>query len=118
MTRIALIGTGKWGINYLNTIEKMNNCKITHIVSLSSKSLSRFSNLYHKTTNYLDLLSESEIDGVIIASPGSTHYKIVNDLINKYPLLVEKPLTLSLKNALQINKNGNQLMVGHVYLYN
>jgi predicted dehydrogenase len=122
MVKLALIGTGKWGRNYINTIDKMKNCEITHIVSQTEKSLSSFSNKYNKVTNYLDLLTIKNIDGVIIATPGSTHYIIVKNLIPKYPLLVEKPLTLKLQESLLIkkliDKNKSSLMIGHIYLHN
>lgn len=122
MVKLALIGTGKWGINYINTIDGMKNCEITHIVSLTKNTLSRFPDKYIKLTNYLDLLNFNTIDGVIIATPGSSHYEIAKNLIPKYSLLVEKPLTLKLIESMQIKKiikqSKSSLMVGHIYLHN
>lgn len=122
MVKLALVGTGKWGINYINTIDKKKQCQITHIVSQTKKSHFKFPDKYIKLTNYLDLLKFNSLDGVIIATPGSTHYEIVKNLIPKFPLLVEKPLTLKLHESLQIKKmveqNSSSIMVGHIYLHN
>mgnify|MGYP000883425545 CR=1 FL=1 len=99
MITLALIGKGRWGSKYLDEIKKISDAKIKYVV----------------TRNYLELLRYKDIDGIIIASPDSTHSKIAKAFPDKY-LLVEKPLALSLKDALEIK--NNHIMVGHIYLYN
>lgn len=99
MIRLALIGNGRWGKVYLETAKKIPDCEIKYIV----------------THNYQELLQYTDIDGIIIATPAETHFEIIQTF-PKYHLLVEKPLTTSFKDALKI-KNNN-IMVGHIYLYN
>ncbi len=67
--RLALIGNGKWGQNYVNTIRRLQQ------VDLPQK--------YIKTRSYPDLLTKSDIDGVIIASPTNTHFEIAMEFLSK-----------------------------------
>lgn len=123
MITLALIGVGKWGINFLSTIEKMNNCRIKYIAANSKKSLMRFSNKYIKTTNYKDLLNHDDVDGIIVATPASTHYQIIKQLaLSEVHILIEKPITIKYKDVLNLKKilkgKNSNIMVGHTYLYN
>lgn len=109
MTNLALIGKGAWGKNYINTIIDLRDC-----------SLQR-SNI--KTRDYKSLLREGKIDGVIIATPASTHFEIAKEFLEKgFNILVEKPLTTNYKDARVladiVNKNNNIAMVGHIFIYN
>jgi predicted dehydrogenase len=48
----------------------------------------------------LDKSLENNFDGFIIATPAETHFKLAKEIINnKKDLLVEKPLTLSIKES-------------------
>lgn len=123
MITLALIGLGKWGANFLKTIERMKNCKIKYIAATSKTTLSKFSDNYIKTTDYKDFFRFSDIDGIIIATPGSTHYKISKDCTSHgFYVLVEKPLTATYQDALSLKKlfqnKKSKIMVGHIYLYN
>ena len=55
-------------------------------------------------------------DCVIIASPTKTHLEYIKKARDKH-ILVEKPMVMSLKEAMQI-KPKKTFMVGHQYLYN
>lgn len=122
MTTLALIGVGKWGANFLAAAKRINNCQIKYIVSKSHQTLTNFPDKYIKLTNYKELLNFSDIDGVIIATPGSTHFEIIKYFVAKnYFILVEKPLATSLKDTLAIKQIAGEkpkIMVGHIYLYN
>jgi len=109
MTTLALIGKGRWGKNYINTIRGLSSCELP--------------DTFIKTSDYKDLLSENNIDGVIIATPASTHFKIAKEFLEKdFNVLVEKPFTTNYKDAVKLYKIANNLknvaMVGHIYLYN
>lgn len=123
MIRLALVGVGRWGKNYLTEISQLKDCRVTYICARTEKTLSKFSSSYQKTTDYRELLTVKNIDGVIIATPVVTHFPITKDFINHgIPVLVEKPFTTSLNDALKLKKlserTGSILMVGHEYLYN
>ncbi len=99
MITLALIGKGKWGSRYLNVVNNIPDVEIKYVV----------------TRNYKELQQYNDINGIIIATPDSTHTEIAKEFPNKY-LLIEKPFATSLKDALEIN--NNKVMVGHIYLYN
>lgn len=99
MIKLALIGKGKWGNHYLEAIKNIPGAEIKYVV----------------TRNYRDLHKYNDIDGIIIATPDSTHAEIAQEFPDKY-LLIEKPFTTSLKDALEIK--NQKIMVGHIYLYN
>lgn len=109
MTTLALIGAGRWGKNYINTINNLSSCKLP--------------DKFIKTSNYKDLFAFDNIDGVIIATPSSTHFKIAKEFLERgFNILIEKPMTTNYKDALELFKIARQykniVMVGHIYLYN
>jgi UDP-2-acetamido-3-amino-2,3-dideoxy-glucuronate N-acetyltransferase len=74
------------------------------------------------TTNQKDILENSSINGVVIASPAETHFELAKQFLESGKhVLVEKPITLHSNEARQLieiaKKNHRQLMVGHVLLY-
>jgi len=83
---LALIGKGKWGQNYINTISGMSEC------ILPPENI--------KTLNYPELFSYKGVDGVIIASPTVTHYPIAKACIEHgLNILIENRL---LKHILKL----------------
>lgn len=127
--KIGIIGVGRWGLNYLKTL---NEFKGVEIISICSKTEATIKNALESvklrstpdtTTNYKQVLENEEIDGVAIVSPGSTHYQFAKEalLFNKH-VIVEKPLAFSSKNVEELIKISHQmkkiLMVGHLHLYN
>ncbi len=120
MINFALIGIGNWGKNYLSTIKAFPNCQIKYICSKSSNKLTQFKS-YVTTTNFKDLLKYQDIDGVIIATPGSTHYQIAKEFLKTcFNLLLEKPLTTNYQDSLRLKTlkdASSKVLVGHVYLF-
>ncbi|MBI2599489.1 Gfo/Idh/MocA family oxidoreductase, partial [Candidatus Daviesbacteria bacterium] len=69
------------------------------------------------------LFNHANLDAIIIASPAFTHYELaVKSLKAGKHLLVEKPLTLTTKeaeNLIRINDKAKKIvMVGHTFEYN
>lgn len=123
MTTLALIGIGRWGANYIKTIDNLKNIRLKYICGATSKNLSKFSNKYIKLLDYRKLADNFDVDGVIIATPASTHFEISKYfLTKKIPILVEKPMVANYQEALKLKKIYEQsnsiFMVGHTYLYN
>lgn len=122
MITLALVGIGNWGKNFLSTVKNIPDCQIKYICSKTDKKLKLLDGNYHKTTNYKDLFKFSDIDGVIIATSGSTHFAIASEFLKKgFNILIEKPLTLNYQDALKLqtlkNKTDSKVLVGHVYLF-
>lgn len=122
MVTLALIGAGKWGQNFLHSVDSLDNCIIKYICVQSQKTLDSLSNKYTKITSVDELLNY-DIDGVIIASPASTHFEIAKKFLKQgFNLLIEKPLTTDYTQALELHKlwqtKKTKVLVGHIYLYN
>ncbi len=122
MINLALIGLGQWGKNYLSTIKAFPDCRIKYICSQTLKGFSNYDNGYIKTTNFKELFKYRDIDGVIIATPGLTHFRIAEEFLkNGFNLLIEKPLAMDYKSALSLktlnNKVAAKVLVGHIYLF-
>jgi len=120
--KLGLIGAGKWGINYIKTIEKL---KEISLVAVSSRNKT-IKNIIPKDCvlyeDWKQIFMSKEIDGIIVSSPTDTHYKICKEIINrKIPLLSEKPLATNIeevKNLLELCKRGKTiLMVNYIHLY-
>ncbi len=122
MIQLALIGAGPWGRNFISTIKSFTDCRIKYVCSKTAKTLKSLRGNYIKTTNYKDLFRYSDIDGVIIATPSSTHYKISQEFLKKgFNLLIEKPLTINYLQALKLRSlhqnSKTKILVGHTYLF-
>lgn len=120
---LALIGVGRWGKNIIQTLETIPEIKLKYLCANSVDSLASYSNKYEKFTDWHALLEHKDIDGVIIATPPSTHALIVSAFIERgLPVLVEKPMVLSVEEAEKLRAilvGRNQIfMVGYQYLYN
>jgi predicted dehydrogenase len=76
-----------------------------------------------KTVADYHALLEADIDCVVVATPIHTHYELTRDaLMAGKHVLVEKPLTGSLAEALDLMRLAEErkrvLMVGHTFVYN
>ena len=107
---LALIGRGKWGQNYINTI----NSGIPGI-KLPSK------NIFGR--DYKEHLHDLSAEEVIVASTTNTHFEVSLSLLEAgfLKLLIEKPVTQTLSEALELQDKAEALraliMVGHIQLY-
>ena len=126
MIKLGIIGCGHWGPNYIRDFNKLANATVSKCCDINQESLNRIKTLYSSielTKDYKDILGDSEINAVVVATPATTHYKIIKDCLEyEKDVLAEKPLTLipdeSLK-LVEIARHKNKiLMVGHTFLYN
>ena len=128
MTTLALLGAGQWGKNYLETARELSDVEIKYIVRKTADDDSR-SDLKGFQGRTLGIRArdianvQTDVDGIIIATPASTHYPIAKELLKEQNnLLIEKPLALSVAEARELRdlqkKSGSTILVGHLYLYN
>lgn len=123
MINLALIGVGRWGKNFISTISSIPDCRLKYICAHTNENLKTFSDDYTKVRNYRDLFKYKDIDGLIVVTPGSTHFEIAYEFLKKgYNLFIEKPLTTDYKQALKLKKvydsKKSAVLVGHIDLYN
>ena len=121
--KICVIGGGYWGKNHIRTLHELN--ALGGIVEDNKELLNDFEQEYPHAKTYHNLyeaLDNDEFDGFTVATPPDTHYDIALEIIHsRKPLLVEKPLTLNIKDAIHLNDLAKQfkinLMVGHILLF-
>jgi len=119
--KICVIGGGRWGQNHIRTLFQTGN--LGGIVEANAERLKKLLNQFPVSgfANFDDALAKG-FDGYTIAAPAPLHYEIAKELLEKgQNVLVEKPMTLSSETSAELveiaEKNGAQLMVGHVLLF-
>jgi len=123
--RVGIIGLGYWGPNYVRNFARHENVEVAWVCDISPTAVKIIKNIYptiKSTKNYKDILNDSTIDAVAIATPPQTHYIIVKDSLsaNKH-VLVAKPLaTLArdVEKLLKIAKKKKKFLMGDLtFLY-
>ena len=123
MKKIGIIGWGYWGRNYAKYFDAGLPARLSMVCDLRDDMLRDAKGLYPyviTTKNFRDFI-DAKLDGVIIASPASLHYKLAVPFIRAHiPLLIEKPLTDSYQSAIKLQHLSKQtkVLVGHTFLYN
>ncbi|MEX1997768.1 MAG: Gfo/Idh/MocA family oxidoreductase [Candidatus Andersenbacteria bacterium] len=125
MVNIALIGVGRWGINILRTLPRIAGCRVAAICNTDTTDASALltSPAAIITRDYHELLGRPDIDGVIIATPATTHTTIALPFIKRgTPTFIEKPLATDEVSAVALQEaarlKNTLVMVGHIHLYN
>lgn len=97
---IGIIGLGRWGQNILKTLLRVPDVNLACVASRNNKIYKLIPNNCKVFIDWNDLIEYSKIDGLIVATPSETHYKIAKKSLSKgINTLVEKPLTLDLEEA-------------------
>ena len=127
MLKLGQIGVGYWGPNILRNIVNNKNCIVKSVSDLSDFRRKFVKDNYKDikivTSDALDIIKDSEIDAVIIATPAHTHYSLTKACLEAGKhILVEKPMATKLKEVEHIGElakeNNLVAMVGHTFLYN
>ena len=109
---------------YLPAIKAIDNLSVGAVCDINSKHAENFAAKY-KVSRYYDqiddfLISCQDLDFIIISTPGFTHYEICKKALeNGFTVLVEKPVTLKLEEAMVLKEiaNSNNLTLGVVQNY-
>lgn len=123
--RVGLIGYGYWGPHLLRNFLDLPSCQILSCADIKPATLALLRRRYPHltiTSNYHEILSNPDIDGVIIATPVSTHFSIACEALTVgKDVLLEKPMTDRLKDADHLvrlaKKHKRLLMVDHTFVY-
>ncbi|MBI4550168.1 MAG: Gfo/Idh/MocA family oxidoreductase [Candidatus Omnitrophica bacterium] len=124
--KVALAGYGHWGTNYLRNLQLIDTAEIAYVCDPSPLAHRRVQKLFPHIQTVTDIgvvLSDEEVDAVIISTPAATHYELTKKaLLAGKHVLVEKPLALSVEDAEELASLSQDakktLMVGHTFLYN
>jgi len=122
---IAVIGCGKWGMNHVKTAYKLFGNGLKYCSDSDPNLEERVKSVSAEiafTTDIKDIISDPDINAVIVSTPAESHFEITKELLDSGKnVLVEKPITLNSDEAKVLNdlalKKGLILMVGHLLLY-
>ncbi len=123
--KVSLVGYGYWGPKLARNFQNSNFFNLISIIDNSSKNLKKAKKdfpLANVSKNYKDILKSHGISLVIVASPTKTHFNIAKfALENKKHVLVEKPISNSLKQVKKLEfiakKNKVLLFVDYPFLF-
>jgi predicted dehydrogenase len=123
---IGLIGTGGFGQFLIETYLHLKQAQVTAICSENQQQLRAIKAKYRidrTFSQYQDLIQDSEIQIIVIATPPFLHYQMALDALNAGKhVLVEKPLALKIDEAKQLirlaKKKNLRLMVDFELRYN
>jgi predicted dehydrogenase len=118
--RVAAVGLGRWAKTLAEAIKKSDKIKIVNCFSRSEQSRAAFAQQYQcrAAKTYGELLSDPEIEGVIITTPNDAHGEPVVEAAAKgKAVYVDKPIAHTMAEAIRIDRAcreaGVILSVGH-----
>jgi predicted dehydrogenase len=125
MINIGIIGFGYWGPNLCRNFSNQIDGKVISIAESRVERHSQISKLFPNITickDSTDLINDTQIDAIVIATPVFSHYKLAKQaLLAGKHVLLEKPMTSSVNESnelIEIAKSKNLiLMVDHTFLY-
>jgi len=122
MTKVLLLGLGRWGVNHLRNLNAMP--VELYVAEMDDKRLepARKLGLGEKrlTKNYRELIGH--VDCVVVVTPAQTHFPICREFLESgKDVFVEKPITLNSPEAKTLTElaatNQRILQVGHIFRF-
>jgi UDP-2-acetamido-3-amino-2,3-dideoxy-glucuronate N-acetyltransferase len=119
MTKVLLLGLGRWGVNHLRNLNLMP--VELYVAEVGAKQLEPARKLglpdARLTTNYQDFADK--VDGVVVVTPAPTHFSLCREFLEAgKDVFVEKPLALANDEAKKLaelaEKKKRILQVGHI----
>lgn len=121
--KIAVVGTGSWGRHLVRNYYDLG---VLHAVcdvdGKKLESVKRSFQVPEVTSDFGSVISDPEINGVVIAAPAADHYKLAKASLEAgKATYVEKPMALKESHCRELaelsERNNAILMVGHLMLY-
>jgi predicted dehydrogenase len=125
MIGIGVIGYGYWGPNLVRNFMEAAGSTVVAVSDLRAESLDLIASRYPSvkaTRHYRDLLKDTSIQAIAIATPVTTHFELALEALkaNKH-VLVEKPLAATSEQAERLIDEAARrklvLMVDHTFVY-
>ncbi len=126
MLKVAVVGVGYWGPNLIRNVAQLPNASLECVCDHSQARLARIGDQYPAVTltpHLTEVLSDSRIDAMILATPAQTHAELGLRVLDAGKhLLVEKPLAMTTREAEALVEKAEAkdlvLLVGHTFEYN
>jgi predicted dehydrogenase len=125
MLTVGLVGYGYWGPNLLRNYMELPGASVKWVCDKRREALDRVRLRYpalRVIDDYQAVISDDEVDAVLIATPISTHYPLARAALKAGKhVFVEKPVTAAPDEAVELmrlaDENGLTLMVGHTFVF-
>ena len=125
MTNIAVVGYGYWGPNLARNVAETAGASLAAVADLDPVRLAVAGRRHpgaRLETDTSAVLADPAIDAVAIATPVASHFRLALAALRAGKhVLVEKPLTQTSQQALQLIEEaacrGLTLMVDHTFVY-
>lgn len=119
---VSAVGAGYWGRNLVRNFHSLGALK--SVCDTDEDTLERVRKEYRvaTTNDYEAVLSDSAVDGVVIAAPAALHYDLAKRALQAGKhVFVEKPLALNAREGKDLAERAREarvvLMVGHILEY-
>jgi predicted dehydrogenase len=120
-----MVGLGYWGPNLLRALFSQQHVEVRYVCDLDDEKLDDATSRYpsvHGTKDFGELLSDDDLDAIVIATPVQTHFDLASkSLAAGKHTFVEKPLAPSSNEADALldsaQQEGLMLMCGHTFIY-
>lgn len=122
---VGVIGCGYWGPNLIRNFAENEGAELRWICDADARRLEKIARRYpsaRTSTEPRELLADSRLDAVVIATPVATHYAFARAALESGKhVLVEKPFTASVREAEELialaEARRLTLMVDHTFIY-
>lgn len=125
MHNVGVVGCGYWGPNLIRNFSALSGCRVKYVCDMCQDRLDHMARLYRDaavTPSVDDLLGDSAVDAVAIATHVNSHYGLAKkSLLAGKHTFIEKPMASSTAQCRELmelaRQQGLQLMVGHTFIY-
>ena len=126
MIRVAVVGAGHWGPNLIRNFHNRERSEVLWVVDRDPGRLGQVRGRFPEIQVVQEAepaLADVRVDGVVIATPTSTHYRFAKAALERGKhVLVEKPIATAVREGAELcalaAARGRVLMIGHVFLFN
>lgn len=123
---IGVVGIGYWGMNYVRIFSELPESRVVVVCDRREERLLEASQRFPEvavSSSVEEVLHLNEVDAVVVSTEASSHAGILAECLSAdRHVLVEKPMTTTVEDALRIIELAEihraKLMVGHTFLYN
>jgi predicted dehydrogenase len=123
--RLGVAGLGYWGPNLARNFDELSGCELTWLCDADPAACERVGARFpgvRTTTALDDLLGDTALDAVVLATPVPTHGPLAVRVMEAGKhCFVEKPLAIDVKSAQRAASVSREthrvLMVGHLLEY-
>lgn len=122
---LLVVGAGAMGSNHARAISNFSNTKLVGVVDFDTDKANSLARRFESRSfaSLESALDNQQVDGVVVATTTASHFQIAQGLIERgIPVLVEKPITDSLRDTTDLVNQSAQkhvpLMCGFVERFN